>query len=52
MRTIFGQEGDTNVRWVWSPNVKSDGYAPFDKVYPGDTYVDRLGIDSYNWDTT
>jgi len=49
---IFGQEGATNVRWVWSPNVESDGSVPFNKVYPGDAYVDWLGIDGYNWGTT
>ncbi len=49
---IFGQEGATNVRWVWSPNVESDDSVPFSEVYPGDAYVDWIGIDGYNWGTT
>ncbi len=32
--------------------MESDGRVPFDKVYPGDAYVDWLGIDGYNWGTT
>ncbi len=52
VRDIFGQEGATNLRWVWSPNVEADGSVPFSKVYPGNAYVDWLGIDGYNWGTT
>jgi beta-mannanase len=52
VRGIFGQEGAENVRWVWSPNVEYDGSVPFDKVYPGDSHIDWLGIDGYNWGTT
>ena len=52
VRGIFGQEGATNVRWVWSPNVESDSSVPFSKVYPGDAHVDWIGIDGYNWGTT
>ncbi|MEV0355095.1 glycosyl hydrolase [Nocardia sp. NPDC050697] len=37
------------VRWIWSPN------APFAQVpaawYPGDEYVDVVGLDGYNWGT-
>jgi hypothetical protein len=47
---VFRQEGATNVRWVWSPN--EDGSTPFADVYPGDAYVDWVGIDGYNWGTT
>ena len=52
VRDIFGQEGATNVRWVWSPNVESYDSVPFNEVYPGDAYVDWVGIDGYNWGTT
>jgi beta-mannanase len=52
VHNIFRQEESTNVRWVWSPNVESDGSVSFSKVYPGDAYVDWLGIDGYNWGTT
>ncbi len=50
--SIFRQEGATNVCWVWSPNVKYNGSTPFGKVYPGNSYVDLIGIDGYNWGTT
>jgi hypothetical protein len=46
---IFRQEEATNVRWVWSPNVAYEGSTPFEEVYPGDTYVDWVGLDGYNW---
>jgi len=52
VRHMFDEEGAANVRWVWSPNVDSDGSVPFSEVYPGDAYVDWLGIDGYNWGTT
>jgi beta-mannanase len=37
------------VQWVWSPNVVYNGSAPLGGLYPGDAYVDRTGIDGYNW---
>ena len=49
---IFRQERATNVRWVWSPNVEYNGSMPFKRVYPGDSYVDWVGIDGYNWGTS
>jgi hypothetical protein len=49
--------GATNIRWVWSPNVDSDGLGvPFAALYPGDGYVDWVGLDGFNrgtsWPTT
>ncbi len=49
---IFGKEGATNARWVWSPNVEYNGSTPFASVYPGDAYVHWVGIDGYNWGTS
>ncbi|MDQ6832337.1 MAG: beta-mannanase [Chloroflexota bacterium] len=49
---IFHQEGATNVRWIWSPNVEVPGSTPYAEVYPGDTYVDWIGLDGYNWGTS
>ena len=46
---IFQQEGATNVRWVWAPNYAFSGTTPFAELYPGDAYVDWVGIDGYNW---
>lgn len=49
---IFRQEGATNVRWVWSPNVADSYTTPFAEVYPGDNYVDWIGLVGYNWGTS
>jgi hypothetical protein len=47
--TIFRQEGATNVEWVWSPNESCDGSCPFDAYYPGDSWVDWVALDGYNY---
>lgn len=47
--TVFDEEGASNVRWVWSPNVDPDGYLPFEHLYPGDRWVDWLGLDGFNF---
>jgi len=54
-------QGATNVTWFWCPNIPDTltgplatdltKYSPLDKVYPGDSYVDAVGGDGYNWDT-
>ena len=53
---IFRAVGATNVRWVWSPNVRGAGssptsaaVAPFQPFYPGDRWVDFVALDGYNW---
>jgi Glycosyl hydrolase family 26 len=48
---IFTRVGASNVAWVWSPNVIYAGSTPLARVYPGDAYVDWIGIDGYNWGT-
>lgn len=55
---IFAQQGATNVRWVWCPNVGPSGAGSTSGtttnsgttalMYPGDAYVDYIGIDGYN----
>ncbi|HEY2636980.1 MAG TPA: glycosyl hydrolase, partial [Solirubrobacteraceae bacterium] len=45
---VFRTAGATNVRWVWTPNVDCDGKCPFTAFYPGDAYVDWVGLDGYN----
>lgn len=52
VRAIFRQEGATNVRWVWSPNIAYPGSTPFAQVYPGDRAVDWVGLDGYNFGTS
>ena len=49
VRDIFKSLGVTNVTWVWSANVGYNGSIPLSEVYPGDGYVDWLGLDGYNW---
>jgi hypothetical protein len=49
--TLFREEGASNVEWVWAPNVDYGG-RPFTQFYPGDDYVDYVGLDGYNWGTS
>jgi hypothetical protein len=49
---IFDEAGADNVEWVWSPNVTSHPDAPENdahRYYPGDEFVDWVGVDGYNW---
>ncbi len=45
---LFRAEGASNAAWVWSPNVL-DHCVAFEPYYPGDDYVDWVGLDGYNW---
>lgn len=54
MHDIFVEEGASNVAWVWSPNADTsaaDAQATFNSYYPGDGYVDYVGMNGYNWGT-
>jgi mannan endo-1,4-beta-mannosidase len=46
--TVFRDEGASNVKWVWAPNVDYGG-RPFNQFFPGDEWVDYVGLDGYNW---
>ena len=46
---IFRSANVTNVNWVWSPNVNCGGACPFQEYYPGDGWVDWVGLDGYNY---
>jgi len=46
---VFAAEGVSNVSWVWSPNVVYTGSTALALLYPGDAYVDLVGLDGYNW---
>lgn len=47
---IFRQDvGADNVKFVWSPNHHLADTAILEKYYPGQQYVDWIGIDGYNW---
>lgn len=49
MHSIIYSEGATNVLWIFSPDVANIHYQDF---YPGDGFVDWVGLDGYNWGTT
>ncbi len=52
VRDIFRAEGVTNVEWMWSPNYASnppDAWNSTFNYYPGDAYVDWIGLSGYNW---
>lgn len=44
---IFEAAGASNVIWVWSPNVNYDSSTPLAGLYPGDGYVDWIGVSGY-----
>jgi Glycosyl hydrolase family 26 len=44
---LFAQMGVHNVTWLWGPNVSYTGSTPLKAVYPGDAYVDWVGLDGY-----
>jgi hypothetical protein len=48
---LFKKQGTTNVKFVWCPNSMSVPQEPWNFIvdaYPGDDYVDILGMDVYN----
>jgi mannan endo-1,4-beta-mannosidase len=49
---IFRNHGASNVRWVWSPNADAGGGHPLAVYYPGDEFVDWVGIDGFCWGGT
>jgi hypothetical protein len=45
---LFAAAQATNVIWIWNPNVISaEPQLPLDAWYPGDSYVDWVGITGY-----
>ena len=53
IHTVFEQQG-ADVQWVWtmtswSFEVSTSDRRSAGKWYPGDSYVDMLGADPYNW---
>ncbi len=52
LHRIFAEHGVTNVAWVWCPNWNSAPDASwngFQRYYPGDDYVDWVGVDGYDF---
>lgn len=52
IHSVFKQEKASNVIWVFCPNVPDDAKVPYSTIYPGNDYVDWIGLDGYNWGTT
>jgi beta-mannanase len=49
----FNAVGAYNVTWVWCPgNVSLPSSNSIKRCYPGDEYVDWLGVDGYNFGTS
>jgi len=54
MHDVFVSEGVTNVLWIWSVNnvsVPNTAANAISVYFPGDKYVDYVGIGGYNWNT-
>ena len=49
--SLFRADGVTNVKWVWSPNVQEGSKYPISPYFPGEEWVDYVGLDGYNWGT-
>lgn len=50
--TLFRSAGARNVQFVWCPNIPFAGTPALASIYPGDAYVDVVGLDGYNWGTS
>lgn len=51
---LFRNLGVSNVTWMWcinSENVPNSSIAQVSHYYPGDSYVDVIGLDGYNFGT-
>ncbi len=46
--TVFRQRGVRNVAWMWSPNLTdANPNVTLQSLYPGDAYVDVIGLSGY-----
>ena len=53
MKDVFDKVGTSNVKWIFSVNWEDiPKENNFINCYPGDEYVDFIGIDGYNWGST
>jgi len=44
--SIFSDKGADNCYWIWTPHLS---YGLFDEFYPGDQYVDFIGLNVLNF---
>ena len=51
---IARSQGAKNIRWIWAPNIDSNNprLSSYESVFPGNSYVDWVGIDGFNWGTS
>ncbi len=49
IHNIFTQVGATNVSWAWTPAAWNGEGQLYKNMYPGDSYVDWVGLSGYNW---
>lgn len=52
IHNIFTINGTHNAAWVWAVNHEDwpdEEWNFFENYYPGDYYVDWIGVDGYNW---
>jgi len=49
LHSTLKEEGADNVVWVLSFNTSHAKTVPYKDLYPGDSYVDWVAIDGYNW---
>ncbi len=47
IHAIFATAGATKVIWIWNPNVISASPVPLRPYYPGNSYVDWIGLTGY-----
>lgn len=43
---------ETTIQWIWSPNADEIGGVRAETYYPGDEYVDWVGLDGFNFGDT
>lgn len=55
IRNIFREEKASNAYFLWSPNyasppkIQGTACSDLNQLYPGDEYVDFIGVSLYNW---
>lgn len=47
---VFREQNVTNALFVWNPNFADFGSHHYTEYYPGDNYVDWVGIDLYQYE--
>jgi hypothetical protein len=45
----FTALGVADVEWLWAPNAVYPGGQELAPLFPGDAYVDAVGVSNYNW---